>query len=183
MGMILLGKISSTARRQNLWPVLMEEFPTPEDYLESPSREHLVKICGRGRLFPELDTLADALSEKHGSSELDHRDEIPTGYLREMEVICPPAQGMSAPIVNIATVRAAKRIFQSEDDVDAPGSKALRVSLVLGDSDDGSAGAGLLEIGERFCKSRMPDCKRCPLDSICLTGKDNIASGGQVQLV
>ena len=90
---------------------------------------------------------------------------------------------MSAPIVNTATVRAAKRIFQSGDDVDAPVSKSLLVSLVLGDSDDGSTGAGLLEIGERFCKSHAPDCKPCPLNDICLTGKDIVASGGQVQLV
>lgn len=183
MGMILLGKISSTARRQNLWPVLMEEFSTPDHYLESPSREHVVKICGRGRLFPELDALAVSLSSKGVESEVDYRDKIPVRYLREVEGICPASAGISAPIVTAATVRTAKRIFQSEDDVDAPGSKTLLISLVLGDSDDGTTGAGLLEIGERFCKPGVPDCEPCPLNGICLTGKDMVSLDGQVRLV
>ena len=183
MGMILLGKISSTARRQNLWPVLMEEFSTPDHYLESPSREHVVKICGRGRLFPELDALAVSLSSKGVESEVDYRDKIPVRYLREVEGICPASAGISAPIVTAATVRTAKRIFQSEDDVDAPGSKTLLISLVLGDSDDGTTGAGLLEIGERFCKPGVPDCEPWQLNGICLTGKDMVSLDGQVRLV
>ena len=85
--------------------------------------------------------------------------------------------------MHTATVRDAKRIFRSRDDVDAPGSKALLVSLVLGDGDHGSTGAGLLEIEKRFCKSRVPDYKPCPLSTIFLTGKDLVAPGGPVQLV
>ena len=90
---------------------------------------------------------------------------------------------MSAPVSNTGTVRTAKRIFGSIDDADAPGSNALLISLVLGDSDDGSTGAGLLEIGEKFCKPGVPDCDSCPLNGICLTGKDIVSSGGQVKLV
>ena len=98
-------------------------------------------------------------------------------------MICPLVAGISSPLLLKATVRAAKRIFQSEDDLNVTGTKVHLISRVLGDSDDGITGTGLLEIGERFCKTGVPDCKSCRLNGICITGKDVVSSGGQVQLV
>ena len=153
---------------RNSWKTYARRWPEPEDFLGDDLGEAALIAIGQGPLYGRVRDLAEILA----SSRNDPLPEIPVDILppakvAQANILCD--RGTDFPVF-IGAIRAAARIHGFESwDTDAQGR--LGLARALGAHCDGKAYGALLEIADQFCMPAETRCEVCPLQTVCVTGK------------
>lgn len=159
------------------WMELFPDWPT----LASAREEEVLKAwegLGYYSRARNLQRTARAIVECHGGS-------FPTGWEEAMSLpgvgrytagaVLSIACGLRFSVVDGNVARVLARVFALRDAVNGGvGARRLQAwadELVSPDR-PGDFNAGLMELGQRICRPRKPDCSTCPLAGGCRARED-----------
>lgn len=152
-------------------------FPGVEELARADDESLLKAWEGLGyyRRARMLRETAKAVTAQHGGefpSALDELMKLPgigpytAGALRAF------AFGLPAVLVDGNVARVISRLMDFRDEVDStPGSKQLWkwAAQLADDQNSRHYHAALMELGQRICRPRQPDCTSCPVAGFCAT--------------
>lgn len=170
LGMIVFDTLNQpTARR--FWNTYARRWPEPQDFSSDDQGKMALVALGQGSLYEQVRDLVGIL----GNNRNDWPTEFPA-------TIVPAVNGIQARMLcdlgtefpaSIGAVRTAARIHGTEiQEPDMHGRLAL--ARALGAHCNGSAYGALLEIGDQFCTASGAHCQVCPLNSVCVTGRQTL---------
>ncbi len=164
---ILLGTLlfERTTRQviADLWPVYRSRWPTPEAFLSDNMADTAVLALRSRKVLCQLREVADALRDD-GGQKLLRRLRV-TGLsavrLSLTAALCGDIRAiqLSAPLMRIL-----KRLSGDSGNMSRAEAR-LMLARLIGERSPGLVLAALLEVADRFCRSSIPHCNGCPLES------------------
>lgn len=152
----------------------MEKFPTIERLAASPTDDVLAAWSGLGYYSRarNIHRCAQEVAEAGGSLPRSAAEliKLPGIGRYTAGAIASQAYDQREAVVDGNVARVLARLFVVELDIkSAAGQKELwRLAEELVPSKSpGDYNQGLMELGQRVCKPRTPDCKRCPVADLC----------------
>lgn len=176
LGMVLFERLPYSLIRA-FWPTYRDRWPEPEAFLEDSRRDAAMRAIGRGQTGQLLAEIARALVDRVRSSSYFDLDVpgLPRDRLALARTLC--GLGHQLPPISGA-IRVAERVF-GEPTENSRLAAQLLLARLIGVDESGRAYAGLLEVGDRFCKPAMPECGLCPLQRLCSVGRASPAKPRQ----
>lgn len=160
---------------EEVFPTMVEKYPTPEGVLESKSAKqdiiNLIEPIGLVKRAEYITRSAELMVEQHGGRVPDTHS-----ALRELYgvgdytayAVLAHAHGANVGVVDTNVARILSRVFGLEH-VEEPYTDEhweLTQRLVP-DGDASDFNHALIDFGAKICTSNDPDCKSCPLNDIC----------------
>ena len=153
----------------------MALYPTPADMAEATEQEILKAWEGLGyyRRAKNLHAAAKAITR-------DHRGIFPRKYeeIRALPgigqytagAVASFAYNESQPIVDANVARVFSRLFNLQDRIDTTaGNKQLWkwATELVSKQNPRAYNSALMELGQRQCSLKSPDCNTCPVNNFC----------------
>lgn len=169
---VLLQRTTAAQVRQ-VYPDLVENFPTPEA-METESRDELgneIAPLGLRKRAGYLKTLAGQLVERHGGA-------VPNTYSELTELhgvgdytaasVLVHAYGKEAAPVDTNVARIFARVHDLDQGSKETNEEIRELAETLCPSDRRSDFVhALLDLGATTCTARSPSCSDCPVSAYC----------------
>ncbi|WP_018970575.1 A/G-specific adenine glycosylase [Rubritalea marina] len=165
----------ATVLNRGFYVNFLKRYPTPKSIAYAPEQEILSAWEGLGyyRRVRNLQKAARAISEEHGGHfPTDHQTilKLPGIGRYTAGAIASFAYNQAQPIVDANVARVLSRVFNFRDRVDnGPGQKQLWswAEQVLDHQHPRLFNSALMELGQRVCTNKAPDCLLCPIRAFC----------------
>ncbi|MDR5658995.1 endonuclease III [Serpentinicella sp. ANB-PHB4] len=150
---------------------LYEKYKTPEDFLVLPQEEleRLVMSCGfyKNKSKNILETCKILVHKYNGTvpKKLEELVELPGVGRKTANVVISNVFNQPAIPVDTHVFRVSNRLGLAKSDNVLETEKQLMANIPKKLWSD--AHHWLIYHGRRICKSRVPQCERCPLSEIC----------------
>lgn len=178
-GLLLAEMLLRQTRAEQVaavWPILIKQFPTPEDVVAAdPERLFsLIAPLGLGRQrVTAIQSASAALIQRYDGKvprSCDRLSRLPHVGIYSANAIACFSHGRRLPIVNSNVLRVLSRVFGqvfSPDNRRSPSAWALAKELVPRTGPVREHNYGLLDFAATVCKPRVPRCRDCELRGLC----------------
>ncbi len=166
--------IPTVLGRYEAW---MAQFPTPAQLAAASETEALRSWEGLGyyRRVRALRAAAMAIEERHGGRFPEDEEAIralPGIGDYTVGAVQSFAFNRPAPLVDANVSRILARLLDDDQPVDAPACRRQHWELaarLVHRRSPRAFNSGIMELGQRLCRSGEPDCLLCPLRPWCRT--------------
>ena len=153
----------------------MARYPTPYTMAEASEQEILKAWEGLGyyRRARNLHAAAKAITQGHSGvfpTKYEEVRALPGIGQYTAGAVASFAYNQSQPIVDANVARVFSRLFDFQERVDtSAGSKQLWqwASELVPANNPRSYNSALMELGQRQCSNKSPNCPECPVNNFC----------------
>ncbi len=153
----------------------MDRFPNVETLAEAPEEAILKAWEGLGyyRRARNLQKAARAVVEQGAFPQTVEAIRALPGvgdYTAGAVASC--AFGLATPVVDTNVARVLSRLMDSAEPVDSTvGKRQLWdwAAVLVDPKAPADFNSGLMELGQRVCRPKRPQCSACPVNQVCLT--------------
>lgn len=159
----------------------MEWFPTIQDLAEAPDDRLLKAWEGLGYYSRarNLKVAAQQIMTEFNGQMPETIDEI-----RQLKGIGPYTAGaigsiafqIPEPAIDGNVMRVVSRLFEIGDDIAKPSSRKLfeeAMYKIIDKERPGDFNQAMMDLGSAICTPTSPKCEECPIQSYCLSFKNN----------
>ncbi len=158
----------------------LERFPDWGTLAEAAEEELLKAWEGLGyyRRARNLQAAARVVLERHGGEfprDWSEAIALPGVGPYTAGAVLSIACGLCHPVVDGNVARVLSRIFALTEEVDGPrGAGQLQewAAELVSPTRPGEFNAALMELGQRVCRPKNPDCGLCPVSTLCQARRD-----------
>lgn len=166
----------ATVLGRGFYARFMERFPDVETLAAAGDDELLKAWEGLGyyRRARFLRDAARAVVDRHGGvfpEDFDAVLSLPGVGRYTAGAVVSFAFDRAAPIVDGNVARVLSRVMDFREAVDGPGLKRIWewAEALVDPEHPRSFNSGLMELGQTFCRTGVPDCLSCPVAKWCAT--------------
>lgn len=153
----------------------LEKFPTVEILAQASEAELLRAWEGLGyyRRARNLQRAAQVVVRDHGGvfpSSVEELESMPGLGRYTAGAVATFAFGAAVPIVDANIARVLARLFNFREEIDSASGQAFlweTAAALVPRKQARAYNSGLMELGQRLCSSRAPQCGQCPVQTHC----------------
>ena len=181
-GMVAFARLPGSAIK-NKWPCYQQMWNEASSFVEDREipRYHGLIALGRGELHDQILDLAKLIASNHPDSidpaiianRILKVDWLTITNVEEARML----SSMTDLVVGGASPRRMAARLYGEETWNGDANSRMILSRALGDRIKGVRYGAFLEVSEKFCSAEDPLCGSCPLNQICVTGRNHAAAG------